>query len=142
MSSILLLLSFLSQLAMAGGAVFQDDGLAIRGYDPVSYHTLRKATKGSSQHTYQWNNATWHFANQSNKNLFAADPNKYAPQYGGFCAYAASKGALAPTDPHAWTVRGDKLYLNYSMSVRSTWRKNVESNITLADKNWLTLKNQ
>lgn len=138
----LFMLCFMSQMAVAGDVVFQDDGIAIGGYDPVSYHTMQKATKGESQHTYRWNNTSWHFASQSNKDLFSANPEKYAPEYGGFCAYAVSKDALAPTDPHAWTVRDNKLYLNYSMSVRNTWKKNVENYIRLADKNWIRLKNQ
>ena len=131
-----------SQLAIAGDAVFEKAGVAIGGYDPVSYHIMRKASKGDSRYLFQWNNTRWHFTSESNKELFAANPEKYAPRYGGFCAYAASKGALAPTDPQAWTIKDDRLYLNYSTAVRSKWREDIDTNITLADKNWPALKNQ
>ena len=140
----LFIFSIFSQLAIAGSgdAIFEKGGVAIGGYDPVSYHIMSKASKGDSRYAFQWNNTRWLFASQSNKDLFAANPEKYAPRYGGFCAYAASKGALAPTDPQAWTIKDDRLYLNYSTAVRSKWREDIDSNITLADENWKTLKNQ
>jgi YHS domain-containing protein len=136
----LFIFCFFSQLVFAGDAVYQKDGIAIGGYDPVSYHTTRKASKGDSQYAYQWNSGSWHFSSQSNMELFAANPEKYAPRYGGFCAYAASKGALAPTDPQAWTVKDNRLYLNYSTAVRSKWREDIDDNIALANKNWPDLR--
>ena len=116
--------------------VFQQNGLAIKGFDPVSYHTMQKAVKGNAQYAVEWKGAKWHFSSQENKDLFSSNPDKFAPEYGGFCAYAASKGSLAPVDPLAWTVRSDKLYLNYSMSVRDIWREDIEGNIKKADLNW------
>ncbi len=131
-----------SQQVFAGDAVYHKDGVAIGGYDPVSYHRMQKADKGDTRYAYRWNNSSWYFSSAANKELFAANPEKYAPQYGGYCAYAASKGALAPTDPQAWTVKDNRLYLNYSTAVRSKWRQDIDSNIKLADENWPTLKNQ
>ena len=116
--------------------VFQQNGVAIKGFDPVSYHTMQQAVKGNAQYAVEWKGVNWHFSSQENKGLFSGNPGKYAPEYGGFCAYAASKGSLAPVDPFAWTVRSDKLYLNYSMSVRDLWRKDIEGNIKKADFNW------
>lgn len=139
---ILFILCIFSQQAFAGDAVFQKDGVAIGGYDPVSYHRMQKAGKGDSRHAYQWNNSSWHFTSASNRELFAADPEKYAPRYGGFCAYAASKGALAPTDPQAWTIKDNRLYLNYSIAIRSKWREDIDNNIALANKNWPELSRQ
>ena len=125
-----------SQQGFAGDAVYQKDGVAIGGYDPVIYHRMQKAGKGDSRYAYRWNNSSWHFTSVSNRELFAADPEKYAPRYGGFCAYAASKGALAPTDPQAWTIKDNRLYLNYSTAIRSKWREDIDDNIALANKNW------
>lgn len=132
----LFILCIFSQLVFAGDAVYQKDGIAIGGYDPVSYHSMHKPGKGDSRYAYRWNNSSWYFSSASNKELFAANPGKYAPRYGGYCAYAASKGALAPTDPQAWTVKDNRLYLNYSTAVRSKWREDIDGNITLANKNW------
>ena len=115
---------------------FSDDNGAIRGYDPVAYHTEQRPVEGSAEHTYRWNDAYWHFASADNLELFRQDPERYAPQYGGFCAYAMSKGYVVSTDPHAWEVVDDKLYLNYSLGVRKTWLKDVPGYVEKADRNW------
>lgn len=132
----------LSLSAGAGEKLYQQDGMAINGYDPVSYQTMQLASKGDTSHSYRWKNSQWLFVSAENRGLFIADPEKYAPQYGGFCAYAASKNALAPTDPEAWTVKDGKLYLNYSKSIRTTWQQDIGSNIELADGYWPGLKSQ
>ena len=124
----------------AAEALFSSNGVAINGYDAVSYHLEQQPRKGDVTHQYQWKGASWQFSNAHNKALFIANPEKYAPQYGGFCAYAASKNALAPTDPQAWTVRDGKLYLNFSTAVRSRWQQDVIDNIRIADGNWPGLK--
>lgn len=129
------------QSALASEAVYSSGGVAVRGYDVVAYHIKSKVQKGKADYSYHWRNTDWYFSSEENRNKFQASPENYAPQYGGFCAYAASKGSLAPTDPNAWTVYNKKLYLNYSQSVTATWLKNIELNIARADKHWLRLKN-
>lgn len=116
-------------------------GKAIRGYDPVAYFTEGKPVKGDSDYTYSWNDAEWYFSSQENLSLFTANPEKYAPQYGGYCAWAVSKGYTAKVDPNAWYIHNDKLYLNYSRSVQSTWQQDIPGNIASADKNWPQLLN-
>lgn len=112
------------------------DGVAIQGYDPVAYVTQSAAVEGDAGITADYNGATYQFASAANRDAFAADPARYAPQYGGFCAFAVSKGYTAPIDPQAFTVVDNKLYLNYSPSVRSLWSKDIPGNIVKGDSNW------
>jgi YHS domain-containing protein len=116
--------------------VYSDSGTAIRGYDPVAYFTSGAPVKGSKEFTAQWRGATWHFASAENRDRFAQAPEKYAPQYGGYCAYGVSQGYTVSIDPAAWTVVDGKLYLNYSASVRRTWEKDIPGYIRKADGNW------
>lgn len=110
--------------------------LAIRGYDPVAYFTEGKAVKGDKDFTLGWQGADWRFASDENRTLFAADPEKYAPQYGGYCAWAVSRNYTASTDPDAFTIVGDRLYLNYSRRVMRQWLEDRDANIESADGNW------
>ncbi len=114
----------------------QVKGVAINGYDAVAYFTERKPVAGKAGITHDWKGATWRFASTQNRDAFKAAPEKYAPQYGGYCAYAVAKGSTAKTDPQAWTIVDQKLYLNYSKSVQSTWEKDIPGYIRAADKNW------
>ena len=124
-------------LAMAAKpAVFATDEGAIRGYDPVAYFTDAAPTRGSDQFTASWQGATFHFASAENLKLFKVDPAAYAPQYGGYCAYAVSKGATATTVPEAWTIVDGKLYLNYSLGIKQRWSGDVPGNIRAANSNW------
>lgn len=116
--------------------VFSTEDGAIRGYDPVAYFVSGQPVKGSPLHTFDYNGATFHFASTENLSMFRADPQRYAPQYGGYCAFAVSKGATAPIDPRAWSIVGDKLYLNYSLDVRAMWRTDIPGHIEAADGNW------
>ncbi len=128
---------FLSSRAMAATAeIFAVDNVAIRGADPVAFFTQAEAIIGSAQHSLMWKGAVWHFASAENRAAFEADPMKYAPQYGGYCAFAMSKGAIASSVPEAWTVYEGKLYLNYSTNVRSIWIKDIPGNVAKADANW------
>lgn len=111
-------------------------GVAVGGYDPVTYFTDGKPVKGSKDLTTEYKGATWRFASAANRDAFQADPAKYAPQYGGYCAYAVSKGSTAKGDPQAWTVHGGKLYLNFDKRVRATWAKDIPGNVKKADANW------
>jgi YHS domain-containing protein len=121
-------------------AIYKDgSGLAIRGYDPVAYFREHKPVKGSGQFRYTWMGATWLFASAVNRDQFASNPVQYAPQYGGYCSYAVSKGHTASIDPEAWRIVDGKLYLNYSKRVQETWANDVPGNIHKADQNWPAL---
>jgi YHS domain-containing protein len=110
--------------------------VAIKGYDPVAYFTQGKPVKGSSAFTYQWMNANWWFASALDRDEFKRSPEKYAPQYGGYCAYGVSQGHTAPIDPEAWTIIEGKLYLNYSKAVKRTWSGAIPKYIAEANQNW------
>jgi YHS domain-containing protein len=116
--------------------VFATDAGAIRGYDPVAYFTDGEPVRGKKAFTVKWKGADWYFATAAHRDLFKAAPDKYAPQYGGYCAYAVSKGYTASTDPAAWMIVKGKLYLNYSLGVRETWKEDIPGHIARADKNW------
>jgi YHS domain-containing protein len=123
-------------------AVFEKSGKAIRGYDPVAYFTEGKPVEGKEEFVYNWNNANWYFSSLKNLNSFKASPEKYAPQYGGYCAYGLSNGYKASISPDAWTIVNGKLYLNYSLNVRESWDKNRAERIEKADKNWPEIKDK
>lgn len=115
---------------------FAEDGIAIRGADPVSYFTQSALVMGSPEHGLMWRGAEWRFSSAKNRAQFEADPEAFAPKFGGYCAYAASKGAIATTVPEAWTVFEGKLYLNYSDYVRGVWLQDVPGNIARANGFW------
>ncbi len=110
--------------------------LAVSGYDPVAYFVAGQPVAGRKAFEFEWNGATWRFANAANRSAFAADPEKFAPQYGGYCAWAVSQGGTASTEPEVWRIVDGKLYLNYSKSVQNTWVQDIPGNIAKADKNW------
>ena len=114
-------------------------GVAIDGYDPVAYFEQGEPVEGSRSHTHEWQGATWRFASAENRDLFVADPEKYAPQYGGYCAWAVSQGKTAGIDPDAWKIVDGKLYLNYNSKIQKRWEGDVPGNIAAADRNWPTL---
>ncbi len=122
------------------GAVYSTGGKAIGGYDPVAYFTHGKPVRGQAEHAFSWKGTTWHFSSQENRDAFAASPTRYAPRYGGYCAYAASQNYVYRTDPHAWTIVDDRLYLNANKSVRATWSQDIPGHIAAADKNWPALE--
>lgn len=116
--------------------VYATNGIAINGYDPVAYFTESKPVPGVDAHSSDWDGATLIFASAENKAMFDAEPEKFAPKYGGYCAYAVSKGYTATTDPAAWSIHEDRLYLNYSRSVRALWSARKRHHIKQADANW------
>ena len=129
--------ALLTQPAVAAEPpVNASNGIAIQGYDPVAYFTESKAVKGSAEFTSDWEGATVQFASAENKAMFDADPVKFAPKYGGYCAYAVSKGYTAGIDPQAWSIHEDRLYLNFSKSVRALWAARKRHHIRQADANW------
>ena len=138
-----LLLSFfigLSTSLLAQREVFVKSGDAIQGYDPVAYFKEGKPVKGKKEFSYEWKEATWRFSTEENLNAFKTDPEKYSPQFGGYCAYGMMEGHKAPTSADAWTIVDGKLYLNYNTDVRSLWNKKQQEYIQTAIKNWPTVK--
>jgi YHS domain-containing protein len=110
--------------------------LAVGGYDTVAFFTEGAPTKGSKEYAMEYKGAVWRFASQENLDLFAGDPTAYAPQYGGYCAWAASQGYTAKGNPKFWTVYEDKLYLNYNGKVQKDWLVDVPGFIEKANANW------
>lgn len=126
--------------ALALEPVYSDFfGKAIKGYDPVAYFTQSKPVRGDDDYTYRWKGAEWYFSSATNRDAFVQNPDKYAPQYGGYCAWAVSQGYTAKIDPDAWYIHQGKLYLNYNKSVQKKWQQNVPKHIAQGDKNWPTL---
>lgn len=115
--------------------VFQNP-LAINGIDPVGYFEQRHPIPGTTEHKLSWNGAEWIFANQGNADKFDANPESYAPIFGGYCAFAASRGYIAPTIPEAWTIYDGRLYLNASLRAQELWLKDVPGNIRAGLENW------
>ncbi len=122
--------------ASALDPTFTADGAAIRGYDPVAYFTQGEPTPGNPAFSHAYEGATWHFATEAHRDMFAADPAKFAPQYGGYCAWAASRNYVASTDPEAWEIVDDKLYLNFSKLIHARWTIGKRKNIEKGDVNW------
>ena len=111
-------------------------GLAIGGADPVAYFTQGAPVAGSTAHGLIWHGATWLFASVENRFLFEADPRRFSPRFGGYCAWAVGQGFLAQGDPEAWTIHRGRLYLTYSKAVRTRFRNDIERNIAMAEANW------
>jgi len=111
-------------------------GLAIRGYDPVAYVAGGAAARGNPKYEYRWNDAVWQFTSAANRARFIKDPERYAPQFGGYCAWAISRGYTADADPEAWRIVDGRLYLIYSKAVQRRWEQDVEGNIVKARANW------
>jgi YHS domain-containing protein len=135
-------ITLLTLLLLAFAAVAEEPvnktlfGNAVKGYDVVAYFTMGKPVEGSSDHEFEWNGATWRFASAEHRNLFAKSPRKYAPQYGGFCAFGVSRGYTVGIEPDAWRIVDGKLYLNYNRDVQAEWVKDIPGFIAKADANW------
>ena len=122
--------------AAQAGAVNTEDGVAIKGYDPVAYFTQHQAVKGSAAFQAGYQGATYWFASAEDRALFERQPAHYQPRYDGFCAYGAAQGHKADIDPTAFSIIGDQLYLNYSHDVQKQWQADIPGYIVKADKNW------
>ena len=140
--SVAIALLFTTQLIAQKSAIFKTGEEAIRGYDVVAYFNDGKAVKGDKTITREWNGAQWNFSSKANLDSFSANPEKYAPQYGGYCAYGTADGHKAPTDPNAWTILDGKLYFNYNKQVQEMWKKKQPEFIKKADTNWPKIKDQ
>ena len=115
------------------------NNLAVEGHDPVAYFVEGRPVKGERAFSTEYNGATFRFASQANLDTFLADPVRYAPKYGGYCAWAVSQGYTAKGDADHWKIVDGKLYLNYNKSVQETWGEDIPGFITLADGNWPTV---
>ena len=131
----------ISGSARADPPIFNTHGVAIFGSDTVAYHTLEKAVEGSPEFTHEWMDMTWRFVSAEHRDLFAADPEKYAPAYGGWCAYAVAFGMKVATDPEAWRIVDGRLYLQQSPAVLRAWGQDVPYYVGLADETWPDILN-
>lgn len=131
-----LALMVFASAATAGDANLTFQGIAIQGYDPVAYFTEGKPVPGDANITATHDGAIYQFTSAEHKTAFEADPDRYAPQYGGYCAYAAAQGAKAPVEPEQFTIVDDKLYLNFNADVRQRWSKDRDAYIGKADAYW------
>jgi len=143
----LIIATFLLFLAACGAnaqkkEIFSPEGKAIKGYDPVAFFREKKAVKGSEELSYTWKDAQWLFSSKENLDSFKANPEHYAPQYGGYCAYGTAQGHKAPTETDTWTIVDDKLYFNYNSKVRESWIKDTKGFIEKADKEWVNIKDK
>lgn len=118
------------------GEFYEPGGVAIRGYDPVAYFEERRPVQGTPSWTFEFHGSTFYFASAAHRDAFMAAPERYTPQYGGYCAFGAAKGYKAKVDPEAFSLVNGKLYLNYSVSVREQWLEDVPGYVAKADKNW------
>ena len=122
------------------GPVNAEAGLAIAGHDPVAYFTDARATPGSAELVALHDGISYRFATAANRAAFIAAPEKYLPQYGGYCAFGLARGYKAVIDPAAFTIAGGKLYLNYNAAIQSQWLRQRDSDISRADALWPKVK--
>lgn len=115
---------------------YAEDGVAIDGTDPVAYFAQSQPVAGDPAITHDWMDVTWRFATTENRDAFAADPSAYAPQFGGYCAWAVSEGYTASTTPEAWSIVDGKLYLNYSRRIQRRWERDAPGHIEKGNANW------
>jgi YHS domain-containing protein len=125
-----------NEIFQARRADYTANALAVGGFDTVAYHTQRAAVPGNANFRVSWKGAEWHFASQENRDLFVRDPDRYAPQYGGWCAFAVAAGVRSSSDPRLWDVVDGKLYLNQSSGTQSSWRRDQAGMIQRGDQNW------
>ena len=125
-----------SSLAAEPAVFIDKKGIAIRGYDPVAYFEEKKPVKGKAEFSHKYQGATWLFSSSAYRDKFAANPGKYSPRYGGFCAYAMAQGKKVPIDPSSFAVVKGKLYLNFNKSIAKKWSADRDAYISKADKQW------
>lgn len=125
--------------AVAGSSNVDSNGLALQGYDPVAYFTESKPVKGTTEFIAEYDGAKYQFASDEHLQMFKADPAKFAPQYGGYCAYGLAYGSKAPVEIDKFSVVDGKLYLNFDGNIQSRWVKDVPGFIAKADENWKNL---
>ncbi|MGQ0662175.1 MAG: YHS domain-containing (seleno)protein [Pseudomonadota bacterium] len=126
--------------AFVQSAIADSGRLGLKGHDPVGYFTEGRPVQGKSEFEAVWHGTHWRFSSAANRDLFVADPDRYAPQYGGYCAFGVAMGMKSEVDPQAWTIVNGKLYVKLNMQTRDTWRQDQVANIQKAAKNWATLE--
>jgi hypothetical protein len=136
------LLLLVTMRMAAAGDFFEADGAALHGYDVVSYFETGEPARGLPQHAFTYQGSRFLFASEGHRKQFAHDPAKYAPQFGGFCAYGTANGYKVPTEPDAFKVVDGKLYLNYNRQVLDIWKKDEKGNIAKAEANWPEVSRQ
>ena len=137
--AICLFLVFAVGPVMAGSpiaAVNTEQGMALKGYDPVAYFTIGKPMPGLAQFSITYNGAVYRFASAANRDSFIAAPYKFLPQYGGYCAYAIALNTIADIDPDEWTIVNSKLYLNNNFLSQTLWSLDKPGYIAKGDQNW------
>ena len=141
---VLVLMALPAALAVAGGehegVVNATDGVAIGGYDPVAYFADGAPTEGNEAHAYDWDGATWWFTSAEHRELFVAEPERYAPRYGGYCAFAAARNQVAEGDPELWTIHDGRLYLNFNDRTHRQFLADLPNQVEAADANWPALR--
>ncbi len=126
-----------TQTAAAQSTIYgAKDGPALEGYDSVAYFIDKKPVLGNALFSFVWQGATWHFASATNRDLFITTPEKYAPQYGGHCAFGMANDAYASGDPHRWRIENDKLYLNTNKFAHWLWERDIPEKVKAADGYW------
>ena len=130
-----------AEINVAPGRTLNGPGVAVHGYDPVAYFTEQKPAQGSAEFSVVHGGATYRFASAAHRDKFAADPAKYAPQYGGFCAFGTSVGRKFDGDPNAWRIIDGKLYLNLNKKIQARWLQDPEGYIRGANHNWPIIAN-
>lgn len=138
-------LSFVAMLALTATASaenYQNSTPALQGYDVVSYHTGKRPIKGNGNFVAEHNGATYIFSTNANQEKFSANPAKYAPAYGGYCAFGVSVGKKFIGDPEVWRVVDGKLYLNLDAGIQDMWLKDIPGKVKVANKNWRKIKNK
>lgn len=148
MKKLLILIAVILFVTLAANAqkseIFSTAGKAIKGYDPVAFFEESKPVKGADSIFYNYKDAVWLFSSMKNMEAFKKNPEKYAPQYGGYCAYGMSdgQGHKAPTNTDTWTIVDGKLYFNYNAKVKEIWTKQQPALIEKANTNWPTVKDK
>lgn len=137
---LVLLAASVFAVAARAGEFNESNGVAIKGYDPVAYFRENKAVRGSAEQRFDYKGSTFLFANADNRAAFAANPEKFQPQYGGYCAFGTARGYKADIDPANFTVIDGKLYLNYNSQVQSQWSRDATGYIRQADDRWPMVK--
>lgn len=137
-----IVISLFSLPATAGDTVFtsEEGNVAVQGYDVVAYFTENEPMQGTSEHTMEWRGAEWRFATADHLEKFRKNPERYAPAYGGYCAYGAAKGKVLASSPHFWNIKDGRLYLNLNEKVHGLWKEDPEKHIQAGDRNWPDLE--
>lgn len=135
---IVLFTCLLAASAYAGEPVFTGDSgnVAVEGHDVVAYFTVGEPVKGSVEHSLQWRGAEWRFANEDHLDRFRENPEKYAPAYGGFCAYGVAQGKALASSPEYWSIHDGRLFFNLNEEIHHNWKNELEEHIKAADEQW------